>query len=307
MRLRLSGLTMLGGLVVVMAIRGAPAAEPALADAQADVDAARYPAARAKIARILSGTAAKPGAPQRYDLFMLRGECMLHDRDSTGAVDAFAHARQEVDADRDADKAARARAMELLLRASPHQIYRPSKDSPPIDIVAPESRKKAMAALLEQQFAAADPKIRTAIDSPSLLPTKALLPTLADLYSIELVATGDVMRTRAAIAAFDEHARQLLDAELLRIQRRVDDLNQLANEAVLSEGPREQLGYRGLTSPERDELRSFAGTLLEIQKVIRDGQRINSSIGSDAGPWMMLMKRCSSIEATAEQAYQKAY
>jgi hypothetical protein len=105
----------------------------------------------------------------------------------------------------------------------------------------------------------------------------------------------------------DEHARQLLDAELERIRRRVDELNQRASEVVSTLGPPHQVIDRGLTSPERDELRSFAATLVEIEQVIRDGEGINRSVGSDTEPWTALMNRCSSIEATAQQAYERAY
>jgi hypothetical protein len=102
-------------------------------------------------------------------------------------------------------------------------------------------------------------------------------------------------------------ALQLLDAQMRRIETRVDELHDLANRAVLSEGPRQQLSYRGLTSPERDELRSFTDTLIEIEKVIRHGEGINKSIGSDAQAWKALMDRCSGIEVTAEQAYGRSY
>ena len=164
----------------------------------------------------------------------------------------------------------------VLTRAAPREVYRTGKDAPPIDIVAPDSRKTAMAALLEQRFSEAEPKIQAAINSSSLLPTKSLLPTMADLHALELTSTGDVVRTREAIQAFDGHARRLLNAELGRIKERVDDLHDLANEATLSEGRRRQLTYRGLTTPERDELRSLAETLLEIDEVVRDGESINA-------------------------------
>jgi hypothetical protein len=294
-------------VVFLLMACSAKAAEPTLADARADFDAARYSEALAKISSILSGPAAKPGAAERYDLFMLRGECMLQNRTSTQAADAFASALREVDFASGPTKAAGARAMVVLTNAAPRKVYRPSPDSAPIDIIAPDSRKTAMLALFEQRFAAADPKIRVAVNSPSLLPTKMLLPAIADLYALELVSTGDAVRTRAAIQAFDEHARQLLDAELERIRRRVDELNQRATEAVSTLGPPHQIIDRGLTSPERDELRSFAGTLIQIEQVIRDGEGINKSIASDTEPLTALMNRCTSIEATAQQAYERAY
>jgi hypothetical protein len=294
-------------IVILLLACSARAFEPTLADARADVDAARYSMALTKITRLLTGSATKPGAPQRYDLFMLRGECMLRTRTSAEAAEAFSGALREVDFASEPNRASEARAMVILTKASPRQVYRPSPDAPPIDIVALDSRKKAMAVLFEQRFAEAEPKIREAINSSSLLPTKLLLPALGDLYAIELVSTGDVVRTRAAIQAFDEHARQLLDAELERIGRRVDDLNRTANEAVLSDNPHPFLSYRGLASPERDQLRELAGTLVEIDKVIRDGEGINKSIGSDTQAWETLKQRCSNIKATAEHAYTRSY
>lgn len=76
---------------------------------------------------------------------------------------------------------------------------------------------------------------------------------------------------------------------------------------MLSYGPWQQLSYRGLTTLERDELWTLADTLAGIEKVIRDGQRINTSIGSDVEAWKTLLERCSSIEVTAEQTYKRSY
>ena len=64
----------------------AKAAEPTLADAKAAFDAGNHSAALAKISRILKGTASPPGNAQRYDLFMLRGDCLLQKRSSPEAA-----------------------------------------------------------------------------------------------------------------------------------------------------------------------------------------------------------------------------
>ena len=84
-------------IAVLFMVSTAKAAEPTLADANADFDAGKHSLALAKISRILGGSAAKPGSAQRYDLFMLRGECLIQRRSAPQAANAFAAALQEVD------------------------------------------------------------------------------------------------------------------------------------------------------------------------------------------------------------------
>jgi hypothetical protein len=151
-------------------------ASPGISDAKADFGARKYSSALIKISRILGGSAAKPGIPQRYDLFMLRGECLLQKRISPQAAVAFAAALHEVDFAAEPEKAG---------RGSCHDDLDQGLSSPglPAQQGCSSNRhcrggfaQKALTALFEQRFTTAEPDMQAAITSFSLLPTKKAAP-----------------------------------------------------------------------------------------------------------------------------------
>ena len=88
---------------------------------------------------------------------------------------------------------------------------------------------------------------------------------------------------------------------------RVDELYDLASEPSISSGPRDMLGYRGLTSPERDELHQIAYEITKIKQVAVDGGRINRSLGGNGEAWNAILVQCDDCAERAERAYSRKY
>src|SRR5258706_6487931 len=125
--------------------------------------------------KITAGLALKGAAAKlvnRYELFMLKGECHLKTKATRLALEAYAAAIKEAPSDRERELAT---AQEMLLKSSKAFAYTPrtttapappaGADKPrpvPIDILNPDSRKKAFAALLADELAANDAKFKSA-------------------------------------------------------------------------------------------------------------------------------------------------
>jgi hypothetical protein len=292
----------------------APAATPSFDDAKADFAAGQYQACLAKISRLLSPGISKPDPMTRYDLLMLRGECMMQMKQPMMAADTYDSAYSTMKTQGDVQRAAAAKAMVVLIKASSAGTYKPraatSNGTDAIDIIAPESRQKAMLAMLDDRVKQLSPDIDKALKGTSLLPIQKLLPAVWDMYCLELAATGDTKQTLTLLQTLGEHARGLIGGELNRLGTRVQQLNDMAREPTLVSGSRatgDSIGYRGLTSPERDELHKIADYLVNIRAVCEEGRRIAMRLGNNGEKWDRLLAECADACDTAQRAYDARY
>jgi hypothetical protein len=296
----------------------APVASPSVADAQAKFAAGDYHASLRIIARLLSSNLVKPDTPERYDLFMLRGECMLRLKQRIAAQEAFDAASRVMKQRQDVDRVACANAMAALVKASGGLEYKPALKvndrgtiapaAAGIDIVEPESRKRAMTALYEDKAAELAPDIANALSAKSLVPIHGMLPAAWELYSLEYAATGKAEKTETQLKELGSHARTLISGELDRLTTRLDELRTLASEPTLGGiGGGRNIGYRGLSSPERKEIEDMADYLVKIQRSCENARRIARTLGGTSEYWDALLADCAVARDVAQQAFDKRY
>jgi hypothetical protein len=208
---------------------------------------------------------------------MLKGDALIQTEKPSMAANAFDQARRAAP---DGRAAAIARANGLLVRACPLNKYAPK--NPPgaesIDITSPESRRAAFDALRTDMAAAAKPKMARAEQAKTLNTALELFPAILDMASIELAAHGTADETRADVASMGEHARDLMRAQIDRVQRRVNGLGDLAYST--EEGNR-----RGLFSNEVRELPPMIAELRRIEKTARDVRSRAQELGIAATAW----------------------
>jgi hypothetical protein len=295
-------------LVLVIGGTVAFAAPATIGDAQADFSAGQYPACLQKISQILAGPTAKPGSPQRYDLFMLRGECLMQMRRGDLAASAFESAALACKDSGPMTSFATAQATAILIKASPGLRYKPklnpSSDPNGIDIVPAEGRKAAMLALLDDRIAELKPKVDQALAGTTLPPMIDLVPAVSDMYMVEMAATGKTERMSDMGKAMGQHARDLIQPALQQITSRLQQLQDLANEP--SEQNR-QFGYRGLTSPERQELQDQADYLMKIEKLAQNARQLSRRLGGNVEAWDAILADCEEAKQAAEAAYNRRY
>lgn len=228
-----------------MALICLAAARPALAQADAGtapsdihqlVAERHYPAAMLKItaALALKGSAAK--TVDRADLFMMKGECHLQMHALTLAIAAFDNAAKEAALNSDARLASIAAAHAALLRASKAFAYTPrtapDKSRPvPIDILDPARRRQAFLAMLVDQLAAAEPKLKAARTATRLPPIAACFKPLDEMEGLELAAKENSTQAEKVTALRKEltgSARKLLADSFRSMSQRIGDIDKEA-------------------------------------------------------------------------------
>ncbi len=283
-----------------------PAAPNAADDARADFKTGDYAGCLKKISGLLSSKSVRNDSPERYDLLMLRGECMLKLKQRQAAAQAFDAAALGMKARGDLPRVAAATALATLVKASPDLVYKPKShpDLAGIDIVEPSWRKDAMAALFEDLRDKLTPAIDNAVRAASLVPTHELLPRAWELYTVEYAVKGNAASTETRLEDLGGHARDLIGGELDGMITRLDQLNDLASEpAWVSAG----LSYRGLRTDEREELHRIADELVKIQRTAENARRISRLLGRTGDNWDVLLADCGVARDTAEQAYARRY
>ena len=257
------------------------AAAPAMAQVREAYDARKYPEALKLIAERLAAKGAAVEANDRYALLMLKGECLVRLASVPYAAHAFEDARAATD---DPGKQAAAMAAEMVVRRSASLKYAPKTgpDRTPIDVVAPDPRKKAMLALRSDLLASLKPKIDRALGAETLTPTLDLLAPMREVAVLEFGASGSVEQTRSVLKALGTHALELIRRELKAQHARVEQINTAANEIV---GWNDYVSRRGLHTDERKELAAAAEYLRRIDSVAREGRRIARLVEGDVASW----------------------
>jgi hypothetical protein len=233
----------------------------------------------------LRGEAAR--AVNRYELLMLKGECHLRLKAGSYAAEAFAAAAKDPQAS--PPERAVAAGHEMLVRQAKGFAYTPrtpgaDKSRPaPIDILDPESRRRAFEALLADELAANESKVAAAKASRSLDPIVALFKPLAMMEGLERASTkdGDAPRVKALQAELTDRAKRDLADALRAVARRVGEIDKEASTFVEgfqdSQDPltpyarpvRERVYKRkGLSDAQVNELRQANATCDRVPRVL---------------------------------------
>ena len=233
----------------------------------------------------LRGEAAK--AANRYELLMLKGECHLRQKANSYAVDAFAAAAKDPLAS--PPERAVAAGHEMLLRQSKGFAYTPrasgaDKGRPaPIDILDPESRRRAFAALLADELAASESKVAAAKASRSLDPIVALFKPLAAMEGLERASSkdGDAPRVKALETELADRAKRNLADALRAVAKRVGEIDKEANTFIegfqdvqdpltpYARPVRERVyKHKGLSDAQVNELRQANATCDRVPRVL---------------------------------------
>jgi hypothetical protein len=276
------------GILIVgcLTLRGQSSAPAdSVASVQALVDQGQYRPALKQIATMLPGAQQTDPASQqdRFDLLMMRGECLLQLGMRADAVMAFNSAGRAAPSP---PAAAIARATEVLIRRSTNNLYKPAGGGPGIDIRPAESRLQAEAALYADLSAAVQPKLQAALESSTLQNMIDLLPTMVDLDSIEYAYTGKDTQTAAQLKEMGNRARALMTCEIRRVGLRFDELVALSD---ANWGPNYTITggitRRTFTTPQANELNSLLAYVKKIDQTARQGREFAHEMGHTGDAW----------------------
>lgn len=252
------------------------------------VDAKQYQDAQRQITTALSAIRSDDEGTDRFQLLMLRGECLLQTGQRASAVTAYELALRCAP---DTRGAALARAHVLLLKASFNNQYKPKQgaNTTPIDILDRESRKAAFAAMREDQAKTLAPGLRTAMQAHTLPPMLNVLQPLLDVGYLEYASKGSAEETRAELQSLGMRARELINADLRRIRRETSTLEIAANSAA------SDYTRRGLFSQERTQAKETIEYLKKIEQTARDVRRRAIELGFDGSAWEPIIAESADV------------
>jgi hypothetical protein len=290
-------------LLLILSVGSAPsfAQQPTLDEINVDYGNGDYRNASRKIDKLLFPSTQDKVSPQRYELLMLKGECALQLKDRIGAGSAFKSAAKAAG---DVSQLAAARANELIVDKSSSGRYMPRIGSglEPIDILPLESRKQAMLELKAELWSQNKSRIDAALRGDKLPPIEEVFTRVADMFALESFATGQPTETEKMMRELGGHAFRLMQAEVSRSSRRVDQLNQIANSSSDT-----ALGWNsgrlGLTSQQRDELKAMLPYLGKIRDRATEYRRIAAKLGGDEQKWDALVADSTDTIFDAESLF----
>jgi hypothetical protein len=267
-----------------------PLASPA--ELQQMFDSKQYNICLQQIARIARAPTSGTTTHDPDGLQLLRADCYMQLKDRAHALRAFDAAQKS----EDPKISLRARASYLLVQASPNLQY--PTDTGSVDIVNPESRRKAMSALFAVERKKADPAIQRAQNARTIEPIIAVVPKLKDLTALELTATGADKEIFPAFSGVGARARDLIAAALPPLNAQISTIEQRANESVTgvaAGGWWVNSGRRGLDTPDRAALEQLVDTTQQTAAIAAQGLVTAKALNGNVEQWQQLANDASNV------------
>ena len=255
-------------------------------------EAKQYNICLQQIARLTRAKSPGAAAQNIEELQLLRGECYMQLQDRPHALKAFEAAQ----AAQDPKVALAARANFLLLGASNGFVY--NSESGTVDIVNPESRRKAMYLLYGVERRKAEPAIVRATSAQTMEPILAAVPKLKDLTALELTATGDDKEILPAFSAVGARARELISAALRPMDGQISEIERRANEpvtGVVAGGWWVNAGRRGLDTPDRAALEQLLANAGQAHAMALSGVVMAKALKGNVEQWQQLASSTGAV------------
>lgn len=267
-----------------------PDALPTTEAIQSQIQAGNAADALKHLNRLLSLRGKAAEAYSKYELLTLKGEAHLRLKANEAAATAFRQAAAETD---DRQHKAVARATELLIRRSKNLAYTPKKvakgdKADAIDIIEPEQRHKALAALFVDEVSPLLPKVEAAKNATSVGPMIKSMAAARDMQYLELAANGSADQINGIVDGLKEQGKTMLGRVIEKATKRVDRITTLANdtERVRQLVPLPGGGYRSTTiekrrGVQREDVTELKGIIDACDEVVAQSKALAQAVGSE--------------------------
>lgn len=168
--------------------------------------------------------------------------------------------------------------------------------------------KEPMRRMYERIRQTVEPKVKEAVEGTTLPPMYELLPSLADLASLELAADQSLDKTLPLLQQLGDRAGELIGAELRRLESELTGIQRGAGQVQYITG-RGFAARRGLQTNEREVLEQMVPYLNRIEAVTRDGRRIAELLEAPKAveAWEDLGVRASDLAAQVQSVLTRRY
>jgi hypothetical protein len=241
---------------------------------QSMFDQGQYSTMLSDLNATLAAKSSPTDKPVRYTLLMLKGEALLRTKSADAAFDAF-HAASLIGPD---DKSiALARATASLIKHSSAGKYQPKSaagatTAAAIDIVDPNSRKQAFAALFTDLTSQDKPAIEKAEKQITLPPIEEAAAQLADIRPVEIAATDADKQSSELLKKLGQQAITLMNAALKNLDA------QTANIAKIATRREKQLQGRSRTINANDKKEGLLPENVDsLDNIASQAQQIGSA------------------------------
>jgi hypothetical protein len=248
------------------------------------------PEALKQVNRLLSLRGKAAEGLDKYELLKFKGEAHLRLKASEAAAASF---RQAAAATDDPQQQALAKATEALIKKSRQLAYTPKKvakgdKAEPIDVVEPDSRAKAMAALFVDEVGPLLPKVDAAKKATSVAPMIRLMQAARDVEFLERAANGSADQVGGIVETLAEQGRTMLSKVIERATKRVDRITTLSNEMeqVAQVVPLSNGGYQRVLIPKRrgiknDDVTELKGIIDALDEVVAQAKALAQAEGKE--------------------------
>jgi len=299
-------LALLGGYPIAHARGDAPATMPSMMDLKQMHDSGNYRGCLQQIARVMQLSASAGGGYDKYELLMLRGDCLLHLDDSVTAIAAYnAAAKSPVPS-----QANEAIATVLLIKKSNHDLIFSASGglTGGLSIIERDNRLKAIGQLFSREFSALTPRIKEALAANTLIPIIKLQPQLEEAYALETTATGKDEQLEPLLKEIGEHSCELMSRELQGMLERSGQIRTLADKqydtGMITVWGTSVVDRRGLNSKERQELRDMIDYARRIGDAAVNSQKTSVQLGADGKNWDPVLRLGEKVVREAQNVLE---
>lgn len=237
---------------------------------------------------------------EAYGLIMLKAEALLRQGNAAAAAREFVNAGR---AATDIQQLAWARASAIVVRRSNTKTFTPrTGDKTPIDILNPDTRKQAFLALYKDMLPEVNRRQETAMRANTLPALEDAVLPVADATFLEIAATGASKEMGPALKGIGERARKLISEDIIRVQRQVSILDRIASQYDGWGG-----SLRGLTSRERDELRTTQAYVDRVLERVRAYRLAASRLTNDLQDWDRLELQVVALQTDIQTMLSTVY
>lgn len=284
----------------------APPTLPTMDELREIYDSGDYRTTLQQVARAMRATGPAADAYDREQLQLLRAQALISSNDPRTAKRVL----EEIANSAQPKVATHARGLLALLARSKGTTYTPrTGDRTPLDISDPATRKRALAAVLNDEIDGLAAAAKPALAADDLKLTIELVPKLVDLNAVEKIASDGDERTGPIVTAIGEHARTLIARELTIQEERISGIENMANTIYETERrirpPGAGRGWggtitrRGLTSDERAALYDLVEYLRKIEETAKAAQRAARLADGNVEAWNDIVTQAVKVTAHA--------
>jgi hypothetical protein len=291
-----------------------PATQPSADDVQQLIDQKQYPAAVKTAGKLLGLHGQAAVGIDRFQVTMLKGYAQAGMKSISTAVMTFKSAKKET---KDDNEIALADWTAELFHTAGSTIFMSKtvgalQKHGPFDLLNPDQRKQAFGALLDDNLALLQPKLKTAVVAQNIPQIWPVIQQVMDLDRLDVIANGSDEKTNEMSSALLEHARNLLSNALKTDWARVSDIDTHANTTVSvptqtyvgGQIVTQEMTHKvGLTGDNQSELKN----IVSVCGKIHDAAEAFISVSKSDKEWSSILSDADRVAGRASDVLSADY